>query len=84
MAHKIELGFPVMLPSGGELQTIELRRPIVRDLLAAQRVAQNDPMAAEIALVAAISGQEVSTIENLDLSDYAKIQPVVQNFQARG
>ncbi len=74
----IRLTQPVMVD--GELfNEISLRRPKVRDRLAVERLGSNDADK-EVALIANLAELPPSTIEELDLADYAKVQGVLQDF----
>ena len=52
---------------------LEMRRPKVRDQITASKAAK-DPATQECTLFAALCEVPIETIENLDMSDYTKIQ----------
>lgn len=64
---------------GKELREIELRRPKVRDRLAVERSKSSDAEK-EVQLIANLSELPIEVIEEMDLSDYAKIQQKLSNF----
>lgn len=74
----VRLNQPVMV-DGETLQEISLRRPKVRDRLAVERMGHSDAEK-EVALIANLAELPPSTIEELDLADYAKVQGVLQDF----
>lgn len=77
---KIKLEYPIT--SGGVLiQEITVRRPKVKDSLAAEKAA---PTAAdrEIRLIANLADLAPSDIEELDCSDYASIQEALRGFMS--
>jgi hypothetical protein len=74
----IKLEYPIT--SGAQLvQEITLRRPKVKDTLAAQKVAGSQAEQ-EIRLVANLAGLTPAEIEELDAADYARVQAVLSRF----
>lgn len=78
----IDLAYPIDF-EGSKLSKITLRRPNVKDARKA-RATHKDAADQEIALVAALSGLPVSAIEELDVSDYSKIQEALSGFFGSG
>lgn len=78
----IDLAYPIEF-EGTKLTKITLRRPSVKDARKA-RTAHKDAADQEIALVSALSGLPPSAIEELDLSDYSKIQEALSGFFGSG
>jgi hypothetical protein len=74
----IKLDFPIT--SGAQLiQEITLRRPKVKDTLAAQK-ASGSQAEQEIRLVANLASLTPAEIEELDAADYARVQAVLARF----
>jgi hypothetical protein len=74
----IKLEFPIT--SGAQLiQEITLRRPKVKDTLAAQKVA-GSTAEQEVRLVANLASLTPAEIEELDAADYARVQAVLERF----
>lgn len=79
---KIELDFPIQI-SGVEVAHLVMRRPKVRDDLAASKVPGSDEDKS-LALVANLCEVTVEDLLELDSADYAKLERQVQDFrQAR-
>lgn len=76
----IKLFVPVTI-SGATYETINIRRPKVRDRLAVERIKKTDAEK-EIAMIANLAEVTVDVIEELDLADYGKVQEVLQGFLA--
>ncbi len=74
----VTLFVPVTI-SGTTYETINIRRPKVRDRLAVERMKKTDAER-EIALIANLAEISVDVIEELDLADYGKVQEVLQGF----
>lgn len=74
----IKLFVPVTI-SGLTYETINIRRPKVRDRLAVERIKKTDAEK-EIALIANLTEVTVEVIEELDLADYNKVQEALQGF----
>lgn len=74
----IKLFVPVTI-SGSTYETINIRRPKVRDRLAVERIKKTDAEK-EIALIANLTEVTVEVIEELDLADYNKVQEALQGF----
>lgn len=67
----ITLNYPINTPNG-ELKEITLRRAKAKDLRQAQQY--QDPAEQEFYLFSALTGVMVEDLEELDLSDYKKLQ----------
>ena len=72
---KIQLQYPIKTPAG-EVGEIELRRPKLKDMKRVQEQYPGNDAAQEIALLAAITAQKLTSedLEELDLADYAEVQ----------
>ena len=73
----IELLFPVMI-DGVEIKSLKIRRPKVKDQLAAQ--SGGSEMEREINLFANLTEQTPETIKDLDLKDYQSLQEGFAGF----
>ncbi|MBF0168798.1 MAG: phage tail assembly protein [Alphaproteobacteria bacterium] len=73
---KIALAYPV-----NGVTHVELRRPLVKDILAAESDSERET---ELKLISRISSLSREQIEELDLSDYVEIQKVVMGFRKPG
>lgn len=78
----INLDYPIDF-EGGKLSNITLRRPSVKDARNA-RTKHKDAADQEIALIASLAGLPPSAIEDLDMSDYAKLQEALSGFFGSG
>lgn len=74
----IKLDYPIDF-EGRKLSEITLRRPKVSDARNA-RTKHKDTADQEIALLATLSGLPPPAIEELDMSDYSKLQEVLSGF----
>ena len=77
MEH-IQLQYPVKV-NGLDIATLNLRRPRVRDMLAASKMKGSDAEK-EIRMFCNLCEVEPEVIESLDLADYARLQQVYQSF----
>ena len=78
---KIQLEEPIKI-DGVEVKEISLRKPKVRDLIAAGKKNISDAER-EVTLIANLAEVSIETIQDLDLRDYMKIQKWLQNFLAQ-
>ena len=78
----LQLRYPVSA-DGAELATLTLRRPKVRDLLAAE-TAGGSPAEKEIRLFAHLCETPPAVIEAMDLADYQRLQEAYQGFLEPG
>lgn len=78
MSEIIQLKFPVEC-NGEEILELELRRPKVRDQLAATKRKGSDEEK-EINLLADLCDVSPEVIADLDLADYAQLGEVYQGF----
>lgn len=78
MAEKIKLDEPISV-DGVLIHEINLRKPKVRDLLISDRkdIAESER---EINLIANLAEIPVEAVQDLDLSDYMKIQNWLKDF----
>ena len=76
----IDLKTPVEI-GGRRIERIDMRRPRVRDLLAAEKAAKGDAER-EIRLFASLCEVEPAVIEELDLADYGRLQEAYRGFLA--
>lgn len=76
---KIELDFPIEI-SGVEVKHLIMRRPKVRDIIAAQKVGGSDAEMG-VALVANLCEITPSDVQELDSVDWDKCEAQVQAFK---
>lgn len=74
----IQLAYPVQA-EGRELTQLRLRRPKVRDELAAQRPGGSDAER-ELRLLANLCEVAPATLEDLDMADYLRLQEAYKGF----
>lgn len=74
----IELKHPVSV-GGVTVERLTLRRPKVKDLLAAEK-GTPDRAAQEVRLFANLCEVSPATIEELDLADYRQLQVLAEGF----
>ena len=74
----IALNYPVQF-EGRNVSSLSLRRPIVRDFLIATKTGQ-DEISREINLFANLCNVSPEMIEQMDMSDYAKLQKTYADF----
>jgi hypothetical protein len=64
---------------GKKITSLKIRRPIVADMLAAQKVSANEPER-ELNLIAVLTGVPRAAIEKLDMRDYIALQRKLAEF----
>lgn len=74
----IQLKYPVEL-NGLTVDELSIRRPKVRDMLAADKSAGSEADK-EIRMFANLCEVDPNVVEGLDLSDYSNLQKVYQDF----
>ncbi|TQV72732.1 phage tail assembly protein [Exilibacterium tricleocarpae] len=65
--------------NGGRLEELTMRRPKVRDRLAAEKI-QGNQADKEVRFIANLCEVAPEEIEELDMADYARIQAVLSDF----
>jgi hypothetical protein len=75
---KVDLKHPIEI-AGAKVAVISLRRPKVKDMLAAEKAGGSDAEK-EIRIFANLAEQPPEVIESLDLADYAALQRAYQGF----
>lgn len=78
MTTEISLLQPVE-HDGNKITSLKLRRPIVADMLAAQKVSNNEPER-ELNLIAVLTGVSRAVVEKLDMRDYIALQRKLAEF----
>ena len=78
MSETIELKHPITL-DGEELKHLTLRRPKVRDMLAADKASGSDAEK-EVRVFANLCEVAPAVIEALDMADYQALQERYQGF----
>ena len=76
--EKITLKYPVSI-NGSDVSELNLRRPTVRDMLAADKM-QGSDAEKEIRMFCNLCEVEPAVIEMLDLADYTQLQQAYQGF----
>lgn len=77
-ASEIALSQPIE-HDGKKITSLKLRRPIVADMLAAQKVSANEPER-ELNLIAILIGLPRAAVEKLDMRDYMALQRKLAEF----
>lgn len=75
---EIDLKYPVTF-NGQEYRRLSMRRPMVRDILAADKAAAGDAER-EIRLFASLCEVPTEVIEQMDMADYVSLQEVYSGF----
>jgi Phage tail assembly chaperone proteins, E, or 41 or 14 len=79
-SQSAELKLSTSIEHGGkEIGSLTIRRPIVADMLAAQKVSTNEPER-ELNLIAVLTGLPRAAIEKLDMRDYMALQRKLAEF----
>jgi hypothetical protein len=79
----IRLDYPTSF-DGVVRDVLTLRRPKVRDMRAAQKVAPGDEEGQEIAIFAALAGVSPNDLEGMDLGDYHRVQDAYFRLTSTG
>ena len=74
----ITLDYPITI-NGAQVTRIRLRRPKVKDTLAARKLA-GDSADQEIALIANLAEWAPEDVQELDGADYRKVQQALEAF----
>jgi hypothetical protein len=77
-SNEVSLTHPIE-HEGKKITSLKLRRPIVADMLAAQKVSTNEPER-ELNLIATLIGLPRAAVEKLDLKDYLLLQQRLTQF----
>ncbi len=78
MYTDIPLQFPIKV-DGVEVKSIKIRRPKVRDMLAASKASGQDDEK-ELQLFSNLCELPPETMKDLDIADYAKLQETFKGF----
>ena len=78
----VKLRYPLTV-DGAAVEELAMRRPLVRDMRAAQR-AGDGRAGAEVALFANLCEIAPEAIDGMDLGDYHRLQGVYEGFLSRG
>lgn len=79
----VRLNYPTAF-DGVVRDTLTLRRPKVRDMRAAQKVAPGDEEGQELAIFAALAGVSPNDLEGMDLGDYHRVQDAYFRLTSAG
>lgn len=75
---KLELKYPVEY-QGEKISVLNVRRPVVRDLLASESAGGSDAVQ-DVQMMAALCDLAPDAVHALDLADYVALQKIVQGF----
>ena len=78
----IKLTHPIEA-DGGKVDALQLRRPVVRDMLAADKAAGSEAEK-EVRMFASLCEVTSGVIEALDLTDYMTLQETYRGFLSSG
>jgi hypothetical protein len=76
----IKLDYPIAV-GGKEVTQLEMRRPLVRDLMIAGKI--SNPAESEISLVANLCGLSPDELQQLDGADYTELQSQLLAMQKK-
>jgi len=76
--EKVELKYPIEV-DGVTVSVLSLRRPRVRDRLAAEKLGKSDAEK-EIALIALLAEIPHEALHELDMGDYSAVQQALTGF----
>ncbi|CAB3804885.1 phage tail assembly protein [Paraburkholderia caffeinilytica] len=79
----VRLDYPVAF-DGVVRDALTLRRPKVRDMRAAQKIAPGDEEGQELAIFAALAGVSPNDLEGMDLGDYHRVQDAYFRLTSAG
>ncbi|MGY4832026.1 phage tail assembly protein [Burkholderia arboris] len=77
----VKLNYPIKL-NGVECDSFTLRRPKVRDMRGAQKLAPNDAEQQELILFATLADVGPDDIEEMDMADYERVQDAFYSFRS--
>ncbi|AJW97525.1 mu-like prophage FluMu gp41 family protein [Burkholderia gladioli] len=77
----VTLAYPIKL-NGVECDKFTMRRPKVRDMRGAQKLAPKDEEQQELILFASLAEVSPDDIEEMDMADYARVQDAYYSFRS--
>ncbi|RQR45596.1 MULTISPECIES: phage tail assembly protein [unclassified Burkholderia] len=77
----VKLEYPIKL-NGVECDTFTMRRPKVRDMRGAQKLAPNDAEEQELILFATLAETAPSDLDAMDMADYERVQDAYYSFRS--
>ena len=77
---KVELEYPVTMPNGETVAQLTMRRLKARDVVAAEAAVKTGESARGIYTMSLLCGVEPNVIEELDMSDFGRMQEIAQGF----
>lgn len=77
----VKLDYPITL-NGVECDTFTMRRPKVRDMRGAQKLAPNDAEEQELILFASLADIAPSDLDAMDMADYERVQDAYYSFRS--
>ena len=75
---KITLNYPINV-NNNKVYILKMRRPLVRDMLAAEKMAGSDAQK-EIQMLANLCEVEPDLVQAMDMADYMRLQEMYQDF----
>ena len=78
MSMTISLNYPITLGTGETLDTLSVRRAKVKDIRKMNE--HKNDADKEMHLLSALTGLVPEDLDNLDISDYAKLQEVMKDM----
>lgn len=76
---KVTLSYPIFF-NGKEIKEVEIRRPKLRDQLIANKTSEHAEDK-EVKLLSLLCGVEPEFVQDLDMTDFFKIQETIANFK---
>ncbi|MBO1853964.1 phage tail assembly protein [Burkholderia cenocepacia] len=77
----VQLTYPIKL-NGVECDKFTMRRPKVRDMRSAQKLAPNDAEQQELILFANLADVSPDDLEDMDMADYERVQDAYYSFRS--
>lgn len=77
----VKLDYPITL-NGVECDTFTMRRPKVRDMRGAQKLAPNDAEEQELILFASLADIAPSDLDAMDMADYERVKDAYYSFRS--
>ncbi|WP_414451515.1 phage tail assembly protein [Burkholderia sp. 22PA0099] len=77
----VKLNYPIKL-NGVECDAFTMRRPKVRDMRGAQKLAPNDTEEQELVLFATLADIAPSDLDAMDMADYERVQDAYYSFRS--
>ena len=79
--EKIELDFPLDI-AGAKISVVQMRRPKVSDMIAADKLGKKNDMETTVQLFALLTQQDPEVIREMDFKDFTKLKVAFENFNS--